>query len=249
MPDTTPDRPADQLHAADRRTTWPTAAPLQQAADLRRAAGDPLLADWLDATANALAWLAPYRDNEPGYGMWEAALAVARQLLGTTSEDGRCPVMTPGGRCEKDAQRAEAVTQFLGRLTDREHALIREAAVMGYIQGRRHPDDEEHPKDSAVLRLVIDAALTIPDLYPAAAAVEEQTTTTKLEYFLQTRDSDGTWGESSSFETDPERIVERLKRRRAQHPQREHRIAWRTTTVTSGPIPRIVPATPAPAAG
>ncbi|MEU3432318.1 hypothetical protein [Streptomyces sp. NPDC006863] len=99
-----PDRPADQLHAAaERRTTWPTAAPLQQAADLRRAAGDPLLADWLDATANALAWLAPYRDNEPGYGMWEAALAVARQLLGTTSEDGCCPVMTPGGRCEKDA--------------------------------------------------------------------------------------------------------------------------------------------------
>ncbi|WP_069751640.1 hypothetical protein [Streptomyces sp. EN16] len=81
MPDTTPDRPAD------RRTTWPTAAPLQQAADLRRADGDPLLADWLDATANALAWLAPYRDNEPGYGMWEAALAVARQLLGTTGED------------------------------------------------------------------------------------------------------------------------------------------------------------------
>ncbi|WP_282690193.1 MULTISPECIES: hypothetical protein [unclassified Streptomyces] len=33
----------------------------------------------------------------------QAALAVARQLLGTTSEDGRCPVMAPGGRCEKDA--------------------------------------------------------------------------------------------------------------------------------------------------
>ncbi|MFE3488317.1 hypothetical protein [Streptomyces griseus] len=32
------------------------------------------------------------------------AAAVARQLLGTTvAEDGRCPVMTPGGRCEKDA--------------------------------------------------------------------------------------------------------------------------------------------------
>ncbi|WP_097865886.1 hypothetical protein [Streptomyces sp. rh34] len=101
MTDTTP-TPADR--PADGRTTWPTAEPLQQAADLRRAAGDPLLADWLDATANALAWLAPYRDNEPGYGMWEAALAVARQLLGTTEGgDGRCPVMTPGGRCEKDA--------------------------------------------------------------------------------------------------------------------------------------------------
>ncbi|MGX1483404.1 hypothetical protein RKD45_002480 [Streptomyces griseus] len=65
------------------RTTWPSAAPLQQAADIRRAAGDPELADWLDATANALAWLAPYRDSEPGYGMWEAALVVARRVLGT----------------------------------------------------------------------------------------------------------------------------------------------------------------------
>ncbi|MGW2203399.1 hypothetical protein [Streptomyces sp. NPDC001774] len=67
------------------RTTWPTAAELQQAADNRRAAGDPLLADWLDATANALAWLAPFRDHEPGYAMWNAATAVARQILGTTS--------------------------------------------------------------------------------------------------------------------------------------------------------------------
>ncbi|MFI5649959.1 hypothetical protein ACIA71_01900 [Streptomyces anulatus] len=151
----------------------------------------------------------------------------------------------------RDAQRAEAVTHFLGRLTDRERTLMRDAAVMGYVQGRRHPDHQEHPKDSAVLRLVIDAALAIPDLYPATAAVEQQTTTTTLEYFLQTQDTDGTWGESSSYETDPEWIVERLKRRRAQHPQREHRIAWRTTTVTTGPVPRIVPATTtaAPAAG
>lgn len=143
----------------------------------------------------------------------------------------------------RDAERAEAVTQFLSRLTDREHTLIRDIAVMGYVQGRRHPDSEDHPKDSAVLRLVIDAALAFPDLYPAVAAVEEQTTTSTLEYFLQTQQPDGAWGESSSYETDPEWIVERLKRRSAQHPQREHRIAWRTTTVTTGPIPRIAPAT------
>ncbi|MEV2259176.1 hypothetical protein AB0J13_11010 [Streptomyces anulatus] len=91
MTDTTP------ASAADGRTTWPTAEPLQQAADLRRAAGDPLLADWLDATANALAWLAPYRDNEPGYGMWEAALAVARQLLGTTTTCGSRSLPTYSG--------------------------------------------------------------------------------------------------------------------------------------------------------
>lgn len=100
-----PDRPA-----AERRTTWPTAEPLQQAADLRRAAGDPLLADWLDATANALAWLAPYRDNEPGYGMWEAALAVARQLLGTsTGEDGESC-----GRFVPDTPRAPGLCASCG---------------------------------------------------------------------------------------------------------------------------------------
>lgn len=149
----------------------------------------------------------------------------------------------------RDAERADAVTQFLGRLTDREHTLMRDAAVMGYVQGRRHPQDEDHPKDTVAFRLVVDAALAIPDLYPAVAAVKEQTTATTLEYFLQTRDPDGQWVESSSYETDPEWIVERLKRRRARDSQREHRIAWRTTTVTTGPIPRVAPATPAPAAG
>lgn len=84
--------PADR-----RRTTWPTAEPLQQAADIRRTAGDPLLADWFDETANALSWLAPFRDNEPGYGMWEAAAAVARQVLGTAGE--QCPQCGTSGAC------------------------------------------------------------------------------------------------------------------------------------------------------
>jgi hypothetical protein len=91
---------ADQPAPVDRRrTTWPAAVELQQAADtLRdvapqiegRLAGlaDPV-ADWLDETANALAWLAPYRDNEPGYGMWQTALTVARKINGTTEETTR----------------------------------------------------------------------------------------------------------------------------------------------------------------
>lgn len=79
------------------RTTWPQAVELQQAADrLREFApditghlaglADPV-ADWLDDTANALAWLAPYRDNEPGYAMWEAALRVARTVNGPATQD------------------------------------------------------------------------------------------------------------------------------------------------------------------
>ncbi|MFB6445942.1 MULTISPECIES: hypothetical protein [Bacillati] len=79
-----------------RRTTWPQAVELQQAADrLRDTApnidgplaglADPV-ADWLDETANALSWLAPYHDNEPGYGMWETAVRVARIINGTEAQ-------------------------------------------------------------------------------------------------------------------------------------------------------------------
>jgi hypothetical protein len=81
-----------------RRTTWPAAAPLQQAADrLREVAPDitgpprglaDAVADWLDQAANQLAWLAPYRDHEGGYGMWEAASRVAAAVNGTAVPSG-----------------------------------------------------------------------------------------------------------------------------------------------------------------
>ncbi|MFP8960014.1 hypothetical protein ACLIYP_05490 [Streptomyces nanhaiensis] len=72
---------------------------------------------------------------------------------------------------ERDAQRADAVTTLLASLTDRERALVKDAAVMGYVRGRMHPQDEDHPKDHVVLAEVIDACLAHPDLYPAIAAV------------------------------------------------------------------------------
>ncbi|KOU30188.1 hypothetical protein ADK53_28635 [Streptomyces sp. WM6373] len=78
-------------------TTWPQAAEMQAAARHladQAARGldegyDPQIpaeavaeiAKWMNATADALAWLAPYRDNEPGYHMWNAAEAVAREVL------------------------------------------------------------------------------------------------------------------------------------------------------------------------
>ncbi|MFE5912065.1 hypothetical protein ACFQ6B_23690 [Streptomyces wedmorensis] len=76
-----------------RRTTWASAAELQQAADRLRAAAphidgplgalaDPV-ADWLDETANALAWLAPFHPHEPGHRMWQTASKVARVVNGT----------------------------------------------------------------------------------------------------------------------------------------------------------------------
>ena len=64
---------------SETRTSWPQAKELQQAADAVRSV-DPELAEWLDATANAMAWLAPYREGENGYRMWQAAVAVARKI-------------------------------------------------------------------------------------------------------------------------------------------------------------------------
>jgi hypothetical protein len=73
---------------------------------------------------------------------------------------------------ERDTQRANAVDATLACLTERERRLVREAAVMGYVQGRRHPKDADHPKDTAVLHLVVDACLAAPDLYPVITGVQ-----------------------------------------------------------------------------
>jgi hypothetical protein len=73
---------------------------------------------------------------------------------------------------ERDAQRANAVDATLACLTERERRLVREAAVMGYVQGRRYLTGDDHPKDSAVLHLVVDACLAAPDLYPVITGVQ-----------------------------------------------------------------------------
>lgn len=72
---------------------------------------------------------------------------------------------------QREQQRAAAVDATLAALTERERRLIREAAVMGYVQGRRHSREQDHPKDDAVLALVVDACLAHPDLYPVLSGV------------------------------------------------------------------------------
>jgi len=71
----------------------------------------------------------------------------------------------------RDAQRTEDVESVLASLTERERRLVREAAVMGYVQGRQHPAGDDHPKDAAVLSLVVDACLANRDLYPVITGV------------------------------------------------------------------------------
>lgn len=64
-------------------------------------------------------------------------------------------------------QRAKAVEMLAGAFTERELRLIREAAVMGYVQGATSgPHRTAIPPDTQILHEVIDGCLSHPDLYP-----------------------------------------------------------------------------------
>jgi len=67
-----------------------------------------------------------------------------------------------------DAMRGNAVAEVLASLTEREWLLVKEAAVMGWVQGKRH-HDLGYPGDGQVLIRVVDACLAFPDLYPTIA--------------------------------------------------------------------------------
>lgn len=71
-----------------------------------------------------------------------------------------------GYLAQRDAHRAEAAAAIWTDLTDRERGLIHDAAVMGYVQGMRHPTGERIPKDSRITYIVVDACRAFPDLYP-----------------------------------------------------------------------------------
>lgn len=70
-----------------------------------------------------------------------------------------------------DLRRAEQVRRVLGRCTEREQRLIREAAVMGFVLGTRAGPGCDIPADSATTNWVVDSCLGLPDLYPAFAMV------------------------------------------------------------------------------
>ncbi|MGW6912516.1 hypothetical protein ACWGB8_01640 [Kitasatospora sp. NPDC054939] len=66
---------------------------------------------------------------------------------------------------QREDYRARAVAGVLSGLTNRERLLVREAAVMGWVQGIRH-HDLAYPGDRQALTAVVDACLSFPDLYP-----------------------------------------------------------------------------------
>ena len=62
------------------------------------------------------------------------------------------------------------------KVSKRTEQLIREAAVLGFVQGSRLAGQRvEIPKDSEVVRRVLRAAESFSDLYPTLSKVDPQT--------------------------------------------------------------------------
>lgn len=75
----------------------------------------------------------------------------------------------------RDHERDDRVIHAIGALTAREQVLVREAAVMGYVQGALSTGGsvlgEKIPPDSVVLRRVVAACQAVPELYPMLGKV------------------------------------------------------------------------------
>jgi hypothetical protein len=67
---------------------------------------------------------------------------------------------------QRQTYRDNATAEAWNALTEREQALVKDAAVMGWVQGMRH-HDLKYPGDRQVVPIVIEACLAFADLYPA----------------------------------------------------------------------------------
>jgi hypothetical protein len=76
----------------------------------------------------------------------------------------------------REQHRADEIAAVLNGLTDRERALVREAAVMGFVRGSMFASGSqktpEIPRDSRVVAEVVGACLSFPNLYPTLTGWE-----------------------------------------------------------------------------
>ena len=70
----------------------------------------------------------------------------------------------------RSADRAAKAVAKWEALTTREKALVREAAVMGYVQGQRAYDSDV-PRDAEIVAQTLIATDSFADLYPVLAAL------------------------------------------------------------------------------
>lgn len=148
---------------------------------------------------------------------------------------------------DQNAQRAKAVDDFLTKLTPRERALVTQAAVMGYVQGVRHPEGERIPKNQPLLAKalypllaeVVDACFAFPDLYPAINAVARYTLDVQesLQYVIECQQPDGSWVQACGARDDLASANEQLARQREHRPEYTFRVTERQTSVVVYALP------------
>lgn len=76
----------------------------------------------------------------------------------------------------RERHRADEIAAVLNGLTAREQALVREAAVMGFVRGAMFgaggQKTPEIPRDSRIVAEVVGAVLSFPNLYPTLTGWE-----------------------------------------------------------------------------
>ena len=72
-------------------------------------------------------------------------------------------------------QREQDIDERLAELTPRERSLVRDAAVMGYVLGRKDERAKtEFPKDTPIQRAVVYAALREDENYAVLRGIAHQ---------------------------------------------------------------------------
>lgn len=76
---------------------------------------------------------------------------------------------------QRDIQRAQDVAALLSTFTERELRLMKEAAVMGYVQGaKNHPHRDRIPGDQDVFLEAMEACLHFRELYPTITGYQPE---------------------------------------------------------------------------
>ena len=75
---------------------------------------------------------------------------------------------------KREKARLDEFAALMETLSPREQSLVREAAVMGFVQGTMAAGGiprEHFPKDSEITQRVVEGCRDVPDLYPTIAGI------------------------------------------------------------------------------
>jgi hypothetical protein len=76
---------------------------------------------------------------------------------------------------EREQIRVDRMNATIHAMTQQEARLVMEAAVMAYVRGANFGRaGGKIPKDLAIVSEVIDACLSMPDLYPVMSSLTER---------------------------------------------------------------------------